>query len=62
MRSRIVPELGDEGMPIERLLDHRALDALAAAVDQPHLTEARLMRGAHVFLHDVHDLTRLERV
>ncbi len=60
MRSRIVPELGDERMLFERPLHHRALDALAAAVDQPHFTEASLVRSAHIFLHDVHDLTRRE--
>ena len=62
MGLRIVPELGDERMLIQCLLHPRALDALAAAVDQPHFTEPCLMRGAHIFLHDVHDLTRFERV
>ena len=62
MRAGIIPELSDERMLVERPLDHGALDALAAAVNQPHLTKAGLMRRAHVFLHYVDNITRREGV
>ena len=62
MRARVVPELDDEWMGVERPLNHRALHTLTAAVDQPHLAKARLVRRAHVLLHNVHDITRCEGV
>ena len=62
MGSGVVPELGDKRMLIERSLDQPALDAAAAAVDQPHFPEPRLVRGTHIFLHDVHDITRRKGV
>ena len=37
-------------MPLERVLDDPALDASAAAVDQPDLPQARFVRRAHVFV------------
>ena len=43
-----VPELRDEGMPFECLLDDSALDPFAAAVDQPHLAEPGGMGLVHV--------------
>ena len=62
MRAGIIPELSDERMLVERPLDHGALDALAAAVNQPHFPETRLVRRADIFLHDIDNLTRREGV
>lgn len=50
MRVGRVVEGLDEGMPLERVLDDPALDASAAAVDQPDLPQARFVRRAHVFV------------
>lgn len=57
-----VPEFSDQGMLLERLLDDAALDAFAAAVNQPDLTEARLVCGADVLLDHGGDVARRERV
>ena len=43
-----VPELDDQRMPFERLLDDPPLHALAAPVDEAHLAQARLVGGVHV--------------
>lgn len=47
-----IPELGDERMAVERLLDDAPLHAGAAPVDQPHLAEPGGMGLADVRLHD----------
>jgi hypothetical protein len=39
MGRRVVPELGDEGMAVERLLHAAALDAPSTAVDEAHVGE-----------------------
>ena len=57
-----VPEFGDEGMPLERLLNDASLDALAAAVNQPDLTKTSFVRGVDVLLDDRRDVARRERV
>ena len=62
VRLARVPELGDEGMPLECLLHDAALDALAAAVNQPDLAQARLVRGVHLLLDDRLDIARREGV
>lgn len=49
MGLRRVPELLDERMPFERLLDDAALDTLAAAVNQSNLAKACLVRDSEVF-------------
>ena len=49
-------------MPLERLLHDAALNALAAAVNQPHLAQSRLVRGVHVLLDDRLDVARREGV
>ena len=59
---RRIPELLDERMPFECLLHDAALHALAAAVNQPHLTEARVMRRGDVFVDDGGDVARIESV
>ena len=51
-----VPELLDQRMPIERLLDDAALHALAAPVDQAHLAEARFVGGGDVLIDDRLDI------
>ena len=60
--ARIVPELGNQWVRVERPLNHGALHPLAPPVNQPHFAKAGLMRRAHVFLHNVHDLTRRKGV
>ena len=57
-----VPELDDQRMPLERLLHDAALNALAAAVNQPDLAQAGLVRGVDVFLDHRRDVARRERV
>jgi hypothetical protein len=47
-----IEEFDDKGMLLERLLHDAALDADAAAVNEPHLSKARRVRGAHVLVHD----------
>ena len=62
MRVCIVPELGDERMPLEGRLHDAALDAAAPAVNETHLSQARLVGGTDVFLDNGRDVTRAERV
>src|SRR3989338_5344840 len=62
MGVRRVPELLDERMTVERLLDDAALDSLAAAMDQANLVEARCMGGGDVLLHDGPDVAGGEGV
>src|SRR5262249_5057857 len=57
-----VVEGADQGIVAQRLVHDAALDALAAAVNQPDLVQARVVRGADVFLHDRGDVARLEGV
>ena len=49
-------------MVAEQRLDDRSLHADAAAMDQPHLTEAACLRRAEVFVDDRGHVTRQERV
>ena len=62
VRLRRVPELHDQRMFLERLLDDAALNALAASVDQPHFAEPGFVRGTDVLLDDGCDVARRERV
>ena len=57
-----IPEFSDERMPFERLLHDASLNALAAAVNQPHLTQPGVVRRSDVLLHDRRDVSRRERV
>ncbi len=50
MRLRGIPELLDERMPLERLLDDAPLNAFAAPVDQPYLAEPGCVGGGDVLL------------
>src|SRR5262245_39234033 len=47
-------------MALECLLHESSLDALAAAVNQPNLSQAGLVCRRHVLLHDGHDIARSE--
>ena len=49
-------------MLIERPLHDRALDTLAAAVNEPYLLESRRVSGAHILLDNVRDIARRERM
>ena len=49
-------------MPLEGGLDDAALHAGAAAVNQPHLAQAGLVRGLDVLLDDRPDVARMEGV
>ena len=50
------------GWPFERLLHDAALYALAAAVNQPHLSQARGVCGVDILLDDRLDVARREGV
>ena len=62
MRGRIVPELNDERVAIERRLHDGPLDAAAPAVHEAHFSKTSVVRGADVFLDNNRDVTRAERV
>ena len=62
MRVRVVPELSDERVPIERRLHDAPLDAAAPPVYETHFSKTSVVRGAHVFLDNDRDVTRAERV
>src|ERR1041385_3771040 len=62
MRLRRIPELDDERMAVERLLDDAALDALAAPVNQAHLAQAAFPCGVDVLLDDRLDVAGGEGV
>jgi hypothetical protein len=62
MRARVVPELLDHRMPVERLLDQPALNPTTPAVNQPDLPETRRVRGMKILLDDVYDVRRRKRV
>jgi hypothetical protein len=57
-----IPELLDQRMPLERLLDDGALDAATAPVDQAHLAEPSGVSGCDVLLDDRADVARRERM
>ena len=49
-------------MVLQCLLDDAALDAFAASVNQPHLTQTCFVRGGHVLGDDRCDVARREGV
>ena len=49
-------------MLLERVLDHAALDTLAASVNEPDLSESRCVSSTQILLNDVRDIARRERV
>ena len=59
---RGIPELGDEWMPLERLLHDASLNAFAAAVNQPDLTQSGVVCRGDVLLDDRRHVARRERV
>ena len=62
VRLRGVPELDDEGVLLQGLLDDAALNALSATMDQTHLVEACVVSGRHIFGHDRCDIAGCEGV
>lgn len=62
MRAGVIPELGDQRMLLERGLNNGPLHAAAAAVHEAELRQARLVRGADVFLDHRRNVARRERV
>ena len=62
MRLGSIPELDDERMTIEHLLHDPALNALAAAMNQPHLAQAGVMCRRHILLDDRRHVARGERM
>ena len=62
MRLSRVPELFDQRMPLECLLDDPALHARAAAVNQSHFPKAGAMRGRDVFVDHRRHVSRGERM
>ncbi len=62
VRRGVVPELGDQRMLVECLLDDAALNAAAAAVNETQLPQAGLVRGADVFVDDGGNVARREGV
>ena len=62
MCGRVVPELGDQGMLLERGLDDAALYADAASVDQPDGRYAGGRSGIDILGHDRANIARRERV
>ena len=62
MRFRRVPELDDERMAFERLLDDPALHAFTAAVNQAYLSQPGFMRRVDVLLDHGGNVARRERM
>jgi hypothetical protein len=62
MRLRRVPELHDQWMVLEHLLNDPTLNAFAASVNQPHLAEAGFVRGSDILLDNRCHVARRERM
>ena len=62
MRFGGVMELDDQRMLLQHRVDDAALNALAAAVNQPDLAYPRLVCGGEVFGDDRRDVPRSERM
>lgn len=62
MRFGCVPELDDQRMPLECLLNDPALDACAASVNEPNFNKPSLVRGADVLLDHGGDIARSKGV
>ena len=56
VRRRVVPELLDARVPVERGLHDAALHAASASVDDADLAESRVCRRRHVLLDDRRDV------
>jgi hypothetical protein len=52
MRLSGIPELLDERMLLQRVLHDPALHAFAPPVNQPHFTQAALVRSTDVLVDD----------
>jgi hypothetical protein len=62
VRIGVVPELDHKRMPLERGLDDAALHTASAAVNEPHLPQARASRRLQVVTDDRRNVARRERV
>jgi hypothetical protein len=62
MGSRVVPELGDERVSLERRLNDTALNAAASPVHEAHLAQAGFDSGVYVVCDDTSDVTGGEGV
>ena len=60
--SRIVPELGDERVSLERRLNDAALNTAAPPVHEAHLAQPGLGSGVYVVCDDASDIAWRERV
>jgi hypothetical protein len=60
--SRVVPELGDERVSLERRLNEAALNTAASPVHEAHLAQPCLGRGVYVVCDDASDIPRGEGV
>ena len=57
-----IPEFGDPWVPLQRLLNDASLNAFAAAVNQPDLTQTRVIGRVDVLLDDRGDVAGREGV
>ena len=62
MRLRRIPEGLDQWVVLERLLNDAALDPFAAAVNEAHLVESRVVCRDYVLFDDRLDVPRREGV
>jgi hypothetical protein len=62
MRVGIIEEFRDERVVVEQLLHDAALDPLPSAMDKAQLSEACLVCGVDVVVHDRRDIFRDKRV
>jgi hypothetical protein len=60
MRARVVPELQDPAVPVERGLHDAPLHTAPAAMDDPHLEDARVRGRADVLINDRRNICRGE--
>jgi hypothetical protein len=60
--SGVVPELGDERVPLERRLNDAALDAAASPMNETHLAQASFGGGVEVVSDDACNILRGERM
>jgi hypothetical protein len=62
MGRRVVPELGDERVSLERRLNDTALNAAASPVHEAHLAQAGFGSGGYVVCDDASDIPCSEGV
>ena len=62
MRVRRIVETFHQRMPLQRRLNDSPLHPSTTAVNQSHLSQPRLVRGADILFHDRLDVLGSERV